>query len=137
MKLAKSKFTICSSSCRKLQSLIPQSYFQHKQTALTSYCSIDHDEKVRVHTRHQLNIQAFDFWSFSNCKSRDYVQHVLRISSRSTVVLTLVRNGTGSKWSPVHKVQKQLPEKQSRRVQKAYRQHPLATLMLNLLYKIH
>ena len=46
---------------------------------------------------------------------------------------SLVRNGAGSKCPPVHKVQEQLPGKQSRGVEKAYRLIPLAILMLNVL----
>ena len=42
--------------------------------------------------------------------------------------------GAGSKWLPVHTLQEQLPEKQSRGVQKAYKLLSLATLTLNLLY---
>ena len=48
------------------------------------------------------------------------------------VVLLLVRDGAGSKWSPVHKVYKQLPEKQSRGVQRAHKLQPFAILILNL-----
>ena len=44
-----------------------------------------------------------------------------------------LKNGAGSKWTPVHKVLEQLPEKQSRGVQKAYRLHSLAILLLKPL----
>ena len=47
----------------------------------------------------------------------------------------LSRDGANSKWPSVHKVEEQVPEKQSRGVQKAYRLHPVTILLLNLLYK--
>ena len=51
--------------------------------------------------------------------------------------INLVRDGAGSKRPPVHKVKEQLPEKQNKGVQKAYRRHPIAILMLNLPFKFN
>lgn len=41
------------------------------------------------------------------------------------------RNGSGSKWLLVHKVQEPLPKTQSRGVQKVYRLHPFATYSMS------
>ena len=70
-----------------------------------------------------LNFIGVDiYWRFLPTITIVHVQYILS------------RDGAGSKWLPVHKVQEQLHEKQGRGVQKAYKLHPLATLLQNLLY---
>ena len=59
------------------------------------------------------------------------------MSVQMKAAVNLVRDGAGSKWLPLHKVKEQLSEKQNRGAQKAYKQHPLAMLMLILLYKFN
>ena len=46
-----------------------------------------------------------------------------------------VEDGAGSKWLLVHKVLEQLHEKQSKWMENAYKLHPLAIVLLNVLYK--